>query len=374
MGRDVAEASKEAMELWKKAEQISGLPLRAVYWESDDAALMADTKHLQPALTVVNVTLWQALSGKLSPACAAGHSLGEYSALAAAGALSPESTLELVSLRGKLMADADPDGKGGMAAILKLNREAVNEIAKAAAEATGEILIVANHNTPAQFVISGTKAAVEAALPLVKEKKGRAVSLPVSGAFHSPLMDTAAQELAKALNKMTWSRPRFPVYSNVTGKAVTDGESLRELATVQMISSVLWIDTIANQWHDGIRSWVEVGPKGTLSRMVKPILDAVPAGGRRSPITAVGSLEGVNAFRLIPHCKQNRPHRKEGEDVENALPFLSISGINLSIGSACGTSSGAADPRPYRGASCDLPRIPNSSRQRTRPTNRLQTP
>ena len=137
MGRDVAEASKEAMELWKKAEQISGLPLRAVYWESDDAALMADTKHLQPALTVVNVTLWQALSGKLSPACAAGHSLGEYSALAAAGALSPESTLELVSLRGKLMADADPDGKGGMAAILKLNREAVNEIAKAAAEAVG---------------------------------------------------------------------------------------------------------------------------------------------------------------------------------------------------------------------------------------------
>ena len=281
MGRDVAEASKEAMELWKKAEQISGLPLRAVYWESDDAALMADTKHLQPALTVVNVTLWQALSGKLSPACAAGHSLGEYSALAAAGALSPESTLELVSLRGKLMADADPDGKG--------------EIAKAAAEATGEILIVANHNTPAQFVISGTKAAVEAALPLVKEKKGRAVPLPVSGAFHSPLMDTAAQELAKALNKMTWSRPRFPVYSNVTGKAVTDGESLRELATVQMISSVLWIDTIANQWHDGIRSWVEVGPKGTLSRMVKPILDAVPVE-EEVAITAVGSLEGVNAF------------------------------------------------------------------------------
>ena len=170
MGRDVAEASKEAMELWKKAEQISGFPLRAVYWESDDAALMADTKHLQPALTVVNVTLWQALSRKLSPACAAGHSLGEYSALAAAGALSLESTLELVSLRGKLMADADPDGKGGMAAILKLNREAVSEIAKAAAEATGEILIVANHNTPAQFVISGNKAAVEAALPLVKEK------------------------------------------------------------------------------------------------------------------------------------------------------------------------------------------------------------
>ncbi len=295
MGRDIAEASKEAMELWKRAEQISGLPLRAIYWESEDAALMADTRHLQPALTVVDVTLWQALSGKLSPACAAGHSLGEYSALTAAGALAPEAAIELVSLRGKLMADADPDGRGGMAAILKLDREAVSEIAKAAAEATGETLIVANHNTPAQFVISGTKAAVEAALPLVKEKKGRAVPLPVSGAFHSPLMESAAKELAKAVNKMTWSRPRFPVYSNVTGKAVTDGESLRELAAIQMVSSVLWIDTITNQWHDGVRAWIEVGPKGALSRMVKPILDAVPVE-EEARIEAVGSLEAVNAF------------------------------------------------------------------------------
>lgn len=295
MGRDIAEASKDAMELWKKAEQISGLPLRAVYWESEDAALMADTKHLQPALTVVDVTLWQALAPKLTPACAAGHSLGEYSALAAAGVLSPEATLELVSLRGRLMAEADPDGKGAMAAILKLNREAVAEIADAAAEATGETLIVANHNTPAQFVISGTKAAVEAALPLVKEKKGRALPLPVSGAFHSPLMETAAKELAKALKTMTWSRPRFPVYSNVTGKAVTDGESLYELAAVQMISSVLWIDTIANQWRDGIRSWVEVGPKGTLSRMVKPILDAVPVEEEVS-VRTVGTLEAVRDF------------------------------------------------------------------------------
>lgn len=295
MGRDIAEASNDAMELWKKAERISGLPLRAVYWESEDAALMADTKHLQPALTVVDVTLWQALASKLTPTCAAGHSLGEYSALAAAGVLSPEATLELVSLRGKLMAEADPDGRGAMAAILKLNRETVAEIASAAAEATGETLIVANHNTPAQFVISGTKAAVEAALPLVKEKKGRAVPLPVSGAFHSPLMQTAAKELAKALKGMTWSRPRFPVYSNVTGKAVTDGESLHELAAVQMVSSVLWSDTIANQWRDGVRSWIEVGPKGTLSRMVKPILDAVPVE-EEVDIRAVGSLEAVREF------------------------------------------------------------------------------
>ena len=290
MGRDVAEYASEAMDLWKKAEKISGLPLRAVYWESEDAALMADTRHLQPALTVVNMSLWMTLASKLSPTCAAGHSLGEYSALAAARALSPESVLELVSLRGRLMADADPEGKGAMAAILKLSRETVADVARAAAEATGETLIVANFNTPAQFVISGTKAAVEAALRLGKEKKGGAVPLPVSGAFHSPLMASAAQELATALKRMTWSRPTFPVYSNVTGKAVSDGESLRELAAVQMTSSVLWIDTIANQWRDGVRTWLEVGPKGTLSRMVKPILDAIPTEGEVSILTA-GSLE-----------------------------------------------------------------------------------
>ena len=108
-------------------------------------------------------------------------------------------------------------------------------------------------------------------------------------------MQTAAKELAKALKGMTWSRPRFPVYSNVTGKAVTDGESLHELAAVQMVSSVLWIDTIANQWRDGVRSWVEVGPKGTLSRMVKPILDAVPVE-EEVDIRAVGSLEAVREF------------------------------------------------------------------------------
>ena len=288
MGRDIAESSRDAMELWKKAEKISGLPLRAMYWESNDAAIMADTRNLQPALTVVNLA-------RLAPAGCAGHSLGEYSALAASGVLSPEETLEIVSLRGRLMADADPDGKGAMAAVLKLQRDVVEEVVRNVAESTGELLIVANHNTPAQFVISGTKAAVEAAVPAVKERRGRAMPLAVSGAFHSPLMEHAAHELAKALDGMSWNRPRFPLYSNVTGKAVSDGESLRELAKVQMVSSVLWIDTVTSQWHDGIRSWVEIGPKGTLSKMVKPILDAIPADAEYK-VDTVTSLEGVRAF------------------------------------------------------------------------------
>lgn len=298
MGRDVVESSapnaKDAAELWKKAERISGQPLRSIYWESNDAALMADTRTLQPALTVVNLTLWQTLAPRLAlaPFCVAGHSLGEYSALAAAGVLTPEATIELVSLRGTLMAESDPEGKGAMAAVLKLDRQSVEAIARAAAETTGETLIVANHNTPAQFVLSGSKVAMEAAMPLVKEKKGRAMPLPVSGAFHSPLMAHAAREMTAALSRATWNRPRFPVYSNVTGTAITDGGSLCELAVRQMTSSVLWIDTIINQWNDGARAWLEVGPKGTLSRMVKPILDTLP-DTQDTPIRAAGSFEAV---------------------------------------------------------------------------------
>ena len=294
MGRDVAEAMPEAMELWKKAERGSGLALREIYWESGDEGLMADTRGLQPALTVVNLSLWLALAPSVRPACTAGHSLGEYSALAAAGVLPVDAVLELVCLRGRLMAEADPDGRGGMAAVLKLSRQEVEDVAESAATATGEVLLVANYNTPAQFVLSGGKAAVEAAVPLVRERKGRAMPLPVSGAFHSPLMAPAAKAMNTLLDRLTWSKPRFAVYSNVTGAAVTDGESLRDLAGRQMISPVLWIDAIAGQYRDGVRRWLEVGPKGVLSRMVKPIVDE--AGTDAIRVDALGSLEAVQAF------------------------------------------------------------------------------
>jgi len=296
MGRDVAEAMPEAMDLWKKAERGSGLALRELYWESGDDALMADTRALQPAMTVVNLSLWLALAPHVRPACTAGHSLGEYSALAAAGVLSADAVLELVCLRGRLMAEADPDGRGGMAAVLKLSRQEAEAVAQSAAAATGEVLLVANCNTPAQFVLSGSKAAVEAALPLVRERKGRAMPLPVSGAFHSPLMAPAASAMNKLLERLTWSKPRFAVYSNVTGEAVTDGESLRELVGRQMVSPVLWIDVIAGQYRAGVRHWLEVGPKGALSRMVKPIVDEVGADEIR--VESVGGLEAVQKLKL----------------------------------------------------------------------------
>ncbi len=271
MGRRLAEHSSDAMDLWKKAENISGLPLREIYWEGDDAA-MSDTRALQPALTVVNLALWQALVGRFSPTCTAGHSLGEYASLAAAKALSFEKVLELTALRGRLMAEADPNGVGAMAAILKLEQAKVQELALAIADESGEMLRIANYNTPGQFVLSGTKTTIELALARVKEIKGRGIALKVSGAFHSPLMAEAAEELAPVLRKADWSKPIMPVYCNVHGKAVKDAEVLRECMIAQMTSSVQWIDTVQQQWNDGTRAFLEVGPKAVLSKMVAPCL------------------------------------------------------------------------------------------------------
>ena len=303
MGRDVAEASTEAMDLWKKAEKCSGLPLRAVYWESDDATLMADTRHLQPALTVVNLNLWRMAAPRaaalgLQIRSAAGHSLGEYAALAAAGVLSPETTLNLVSLRGALMAESDPAGKGAMVAVLKLDHAEVEAAVAKVCEATGEVLLIANHNTPAQYVVSGAKIAVAHLMPEIRDRKGRAVPLAVSGAFHSPFMAEAARELAIALDKATWNRPRFPVWSNVSGTAISDGESLHDLARKQMTSPVLWIDTVRGQWQDGTRVWLESGPKGVLSRMIKPIL-AEPRAAANAPEAVVLAVDSLDAARNL---------------------------------------------------------------------------
>ena len=276
MGRDVADADKDAMELWKKAEAVSGLPLREICWEGDEKA-MSDTKVLQPALTVVCLTLWQALSRHVRPTACAGHSLGEYSALAASGALDVESALKLVSIRGALMAESDPDGAGSMAAIVKLPLEKVEEIVAGVARETGLVLLVANYNTPGQYVISGHKQAVEMAGALAKENKGRALPLAVSGAFHSPLMKEAADKLASYMRKVVWHKPVCPVYSNVTACALTDGESIREAMLKQMTSSVRWIDIIRSQYADGQRAFLEVGPKPVLSKMVGRILADAPA-------------------------------------------------------------------------------------------------
>ncbi len=293
MGRELAEKSNDAMQLWKKAESISNLPLREIYWDGDEVA-MADTKALQPALTVVNLTLWQAMASRCNPQGTAGHSLGEYACLAASGALSFESVIELVSLRGRLMAEADPHGLGAMAAIVKLDLATVESLVEKSAAESGEFLRIANYNTPAQLVVSGHKAAVECMLGLVKEQKGRGISLKVSGAFHSPMMQEASAELAPSLKKANWNKPRFAVYCNVHGKAVNDADSLCKCMVEQMTSSVQWITTMQSMWQDGMRRFVEVGPKAVLSKMAAPCLAPITDESVNSE--AVLNLEQINSW------------------------------------------------------------------------------
>ncbi|WP_027186117.1 ACP S-malonyltransferase [Desulfovibrio inopinatus] len=266
MGRPLAESWSDAMELWQRAEKISGLALREIYWDGDEKD-MVDTRALQPALTVVSLGLWYHLKSKLNPLGVSGHSLGEFAALAAANVLEPDAVLELVSVRGQLMADAESRGGGGMAAVLKLSLEQVEALVDEAASASDAMLKIANFNSPAQFVISGEKKAVDEAVSLAKKYKGRAIPLAVSGAFHSPLMDDAARELEKVMTRYDWRDPAFPVYSCVSATAASDPATLRELMTRQMTSSVRFIETVAAMYDDGARRFIELGPKGVLTKL-----------------------------------------------------------------------------------------------------------
>ncbi len=298
MGRRLAEASADIMNLWKKAESISGLPLREIYWESDDATLMAETRNLQPAITVVNLALWESVSNRLSPACTAGHSLGEFSALAAAGVLSTDKVLELVTLRGRLMADVDPEHIGTMCAMIRLSQEQVETVAKEVSESTGKLVRVANKNTPLQFVLSGHREAVEAAAERLKAENPRVKGFPlaVSGAFHTPMMAEAAAEFSKLLDKQDWHDAAFPIYSNISGEPLSDAEAIHSAMRRQMTSSVCWVDTISNQWRDGVRRWVEFGPQGVLTRMVRPILVAADVADGSYTTVHIPNKDAVDAF------------------------------------------------------------------------------
>ena len=293
MGRDVAEAHSEAMNVWKKAESISGLGLREIFWEGDEAA-MSDTRALQVALTVVNCNLWAQMAGRVQPLGAAGHSLGEFSALAAAGILPLDDVLAITSLRGRLMAEADPDGKGGMCAIVKMAEEQVQALVHEAATESGELLITANFNTPAQFVISGTTKAIALATEKAKAAKGRAIPLKVSGAFHSPLMAEANAELAPMLDKAHWANGKFPVYCNATGQPVQDADSARANMLKQMVSPVRWIECVRAQYAAGARLWLELGPKAVLGKMVAPCADAQ----EDIRVELVSNEEEIRAFSL----------------------------------------------------------------------------
>ena len=292
MGRDIAERFPEAMDLWKKAEKASGAPLREIYWDGAEQD-MACTRYLQPAMTATTLGLWIVGHERLRADALAGHSLGEFAALAAARILTIPDVLELTALRGRLMDEAGAAQGGKMVAVLKLTREAVQEIVDAVRDQGDQELRIANDNSPVQFVISGTADLVEQASALVKERKGRAVPLAVSGAFHSALMREPAREFAGVLEKLDWRAPRIPVYFNVTAATESDPDRIQKLVANQMTSSVLWTQTVLAQWEAGARIWIEPGPKGVLTRLVGSIL------AKQEELWEVKSIAGLEQLEAL---------------------------------------------------------------------------
>lgn len=268
MGRDIAEAWPEAMQIWKDAERAAGAELREVFWQGDEQA-MQETKYLQPALFAAGFNVWQVLGSRLQTQFAAGHSVGEFTALAAAGVLEYKDCLQLVALRSRLMSELGQAQQGKMLAVLRLDQESLRQVVEQARQEAGGELCIANYNSPQQLVISGSAPAVDAAQRLVKAKKGRAIPLPVSGAFHSSLMQEAARELAAYMQKLYWYQPRLILHLNVTASPESDPQGILQAMQKQMISPVLWLQLVQDQWSRGVRYWFELGPRAVLSNLLK---------------------------------------------------------------------------------------------------------
>ena len=264
----------EHKELMEKANSLLGFRMTDIMFEGSADELMA-TRVTQPAIFLHSVLL--ALSRKERPDMVAGHSLGEFSALVAAGAMSFEDGLSLVSLRAQAMQRCCEKAPGAMAAIIKLPDSVIEEVC---AEIPG--VVPANFNSPGQVVISGEEAAVDRACALLKEKGAkRALKLHVGGAFHSPLMEPAREELAKAIEATPFQAPRCPIYQNVSALPTSDPAVIKENLLKQLTSPVRWTQTVQNMLSDGARKFVELGPGTVLQGLVKRIVtsaDNIPSG------------------------------------------------------------------------------------------------
>ena len=265
MAKKVYETDPRAKELLDRANEILGFPITDIMFNGTAEDLKA-TKVTQPAVFLHSVVLAKCFEG-FTPDMVAGHSLGEFSALAAAGAMEFEDALKLVSVRAQAMQKCCESVPGTMAAIIGLPTETVEALCK---ECTSGIVIPANYNSEGQIVISGEKAAVEEACDKMKAAGAkRALPLPVSGAFHSPLMEPARVELAAAIEATPFRTPVCPVYQNVTAKPTTDPAEIKENLLKQLTSPVRWTQTVRNMVEDGAGYFMEIGPGTVLQGLIK---------------------------------------------------------------------------------------------------------
>ncbi|PKQ03862.1 MAG: [acyl-carrier-protein] S-malonyltransferase [Alphaproteobacteria bacterium HGW-Alphaproteobacteria-11] len=275
MGRELAEAFASAREVFDEVNEALGQNLTKLMWDGpqDDLTL---TENAQPAIMAVSLAVVRTLEKEggfdlaSKAAFVAGHSLGEYSALAAAGAFTLSDAARLLKIRGQAMQRAVPVGAGAMAAVLGLEYEAAAEVAAEAAQ--GEVCAAANDNGGGQVVVSGAKAAVERAIEIAKTKGAkRSMLLPVSAPFHCALMQPAADEMAEALASVELKMPAVPLVANVTASRVADPASIRQLLVEQVTGMVRWRETVLYMEAQGVGSYVEVGAGKALSGMVKRI-------------------------------------------------------------------------------------------------------
>jgi len=291
MGKDIANASPAAKKVYEQANTILNANLSALCWDGPEADLN-DTYNTQPALYVCSMATLAAIREKknVNPTFVAGHSLGEVTALAAAGALSFEDGLNLVRERGRLMKRAGELSPGGMAAILNVEANVLTEVCAEASSVTGKVVQVANDNCPGQIVISGDNVALEKAMELAKAKGAkRALKLPVSIAAHSPLMNVVVEDYAKFVNSLHYVTPTIPVIANASAQPLTDIESIKKELVSQLTTQVRWADSIRYLASHGVTKFYEIGSKDVLTGLLKRI--APEAQG-----VAVGTPEAVEAI------------------------------------------------------------------------------
>ena len=278
MGKDLYETNALAKKYFDRADEILGFKITEIMFNGTDEQLK-ETKVTQPAVFLHSVIQALCLGDSFNPAMVAGHSLGEFSALVASGALDFEDGLRLVASRANAMQKACEINSGTMAAIIGLPDEKVEEIC-ASVSSEGDIVVAANYNCPGQLVISGNVNAVNAACEKLKEAGAkRALPLKVSGAFHSPLMQPAKDELQAAIEKTTFKTPKCPVYQNVDAKPHTDAEEIRLNLIAQLTSPVRWTASVQTMIHDGADDFTECGPGKALQGMIGRIDKNVNAHG-----------------------------------------------------------------------------------------------
>ena len=267
MGKDLYEAYPTAKKRFEQANELLGFDIAQVMFEGSKEDLL-QTQVTQPAIFLHSVVLAEVLGEKINVQAVAGHSLGEFSALTYSGAMSFESGLLLVHQRALAMQAACEKTDGTMAAVLGLK----NEVVASLCEKTAGIVVAANYNCPGQLVISGDKQAVANACERLKEAGARrALVLPVGGAFHSPLMESARLQLAEAIAETPFQAPRIPIYQNVTAQAATDVEDIQTNLIKQLTGSVKWTQSVARMCQDGATSFVEIGPGNVLQGLIKKI-------------------------------------------------------------------------------------------------------